>query len=473
MKYSVIVPYYNAEKWLGRCLESLTKQKGDMEFLLVDDKSEDASPLTAKNYALADERFVLLKNEREKGVSGARNTGIDHAQGDWVTFVDADDELLDNAWKIFGHMIALDASANMIQANHYRHYVETGKTQLRYTNDAGVYSMDNLPEQWCMVWNKLYRRDFIGGTRFVEGLQYGEDEIFNLDMFAKDDRIFHTKQTTATVRRNFDNKESLSRVKDKRELIAQARALEEFVLACKNPRARALACDVLSEHWQSPTYKTAFGSEKYVIMCGGNYDDWDTPRQMAKINGEPLVARTIRLLRKYGIKDISISSNDRRFEQFGLPVLKHDNEYTVHGYNDYDGYWCNCFYPTGEPTCYIFGDVFFSAKAIKTIVQTKTDDVELFGSAKPFDKRYIKEYVEPFALKVTDVEHLNRACDEVKKAECWRNPLVWELWDIIKGYPADKPHRNRKDYTIINDYTCDIDTKDDILRLEKELVLRA
>ena len=66
----------------------------------------------------------------------------------------------------------------------------------------------------------------------------------------------------------------------------------------------------------------------YVIMCGGTYTVWQTPKQMAKINGEMIVERTIRLLRQNGVKDICITSNDARFDAFGVPRLEHVNEYT-------------------------------------------------------------------------------------------------------------------------------------------------
>ena len=65
----------------------------------------------------------------------------------------------------------------------------------------------------------------------------------------------------------------------------------------------------------------------YVIMCGGSYKKWETPKHLSMIHGETLVERTIRLLRENGIEDIAISSNNPIFEQFGVPVLHHDNPY--------------------------------------------------------------------------------------------------------------------------------------------------
>ena len=207
---------------------------------------------------------------------------------------------------------------------------------------------------------------------------------------------------------------------------------------------------------------------KYIIMCGGSYRTWEQPRQLVKIQGETLVERTIRLLRENGVEDIAISSNHPAFESFGVPVLHHENGYTWREWNDCDGSWCDAFYPTKEPACYLFGDVFFSPEAIRKIVETDTNDIELFGSQKPFAEEYWKPWIEPFALKVQDQKHLRRAIKRTKELEkegaFWRDPIMWELWQVIKGTRLNKELRN---YTAVNDYTCDIDDPKDVETIEK------
>ena len=197
---------------------------------------------------------------------------------------------------------------------------------------------------------------------------------------------------------------------------------------------------------------------KYIIMCGGKYRQWGTPRHLTEVNGEPIVARTIRLLRENGVTDIAISSDNPVFERFGMPVLRHKNGYDAAGYNDFKGYWCDCFYPMTEPACYIFGDVVFSPEAIKTIVEYKTNDIMLFGSKPPFAPEYPKKYIEPFAFKVVNQQHLRNACKMVKQMDSQgafkRKPIAWELWAVIKN---SNPNKINKSYVAINDYTCDID----------------
>ena len=210
---------------------------------------------------------------------------------------------------------------------------------------------------------------------------------------------------------------------------------------------------------------------KYIIMCGGQYDKWNEPKHLTRINGEPIVARTIRLLRENGVEDLAISSNDPRFEQFGIPVLRHDNPYRLPKDSDAKTPWLDAFYPMATPVCYIFGDVVFSPEAIKTIVETKTDGIEFFASAKPLPPIYPKRWAEPFAFKVADTEHFFKGIEQTKKldeeGQFKRQPVSWELWQVIKGTPFNVV--DYTNYTVINDYTCDIDTPEDIKLFERIL----
>lgn len=210
---------------------------------------------------------------------------------------------------------------------------------------------------------------------------------------------------------------------------------------------------------------------KYIIMCGGTYKKWKTPRQLFPINGEPIVARTIRLLRENGVEDIAISSNNPIFEKLGVPVLKHENNMVVTETLNVRGYWVDAFYPTDEPVCYLFGDVVYSPEAIKTITGTETDDIEFFASSPPFAPEYIKPWAEPFALKVVNTDHLKHAvCITKQYADMglfYRHPIMWELWQVIQATPLN--HIDYGNYTVINDYTCDVDCAEDIELIENEI----
>ena len=207
---------------------------------------------------------------------------------------------------------------------------------------------------------------------------------------------------------------------------------------------------------------------KYIIMAGGKYKDWETPRQLLEIRGEPIIGRTIRLLREANVSEIYISTNDERFERFGVPILKHKNDMVVSGGVLAAGCWVSAFYPTQEPACYVMGDVVFSQDAIRTIVNTETDGISFFASVPPFSEKYTKQYAEPFAFKVRDQERFRRAIEYVRENAhsgiFSRDPISWELWQVIIG--KDPKHINFETIVPINDYTCDVDSPKDVAAIE-------
>ena len=215
---------------------------------------------------------------------------------------------------------------------------------------------------------------------------------------------------------------------------------------------------------------------KYVVMCGGKYESWKIPRQLTRINGETLIARTVRFLHNNGIsyKDIYVSTNNPQIKEYcdsvNIKVLwTENNNWVVPKPGVSTGDWCDCFCMTDYmDVCYIMGDVVFSQSAIKTIVETETNDIEFFASAPPFAKNYSKPYAEPFAFKVHNNEHLKQAIAETKRlyrADKFRRPpIAWEFWQVVKDTPINTI--DYTNYTVINDYTCDIDTPEDIIKFE-------
>lgn len=203
---------------------------------------------------------------------------------------------------------------------------------------------------------------------------------------------------------------------------------------------------------------------KYILMCGGNYPFFETPKHFFNLNGERVIERTIRQLKENGVDDIAISTNNPVFDELEIPILHHENNFVGRGYDDYDGYWCEAFYPTAKPCCYLFGDVVFSDEAIKKIITTETDDIEFFASAPPFDRRFPKKSAEPFALKVINQRKLRESIEECKTCADLgyfkRKPIMWELWQIIKRTPLNII--DYTNYTVINDWTSDIDNPDDV-----------
>ena len=115
-----------------------------------------------------------------------------------------------------------------------------------------------------------------------------------------------------------------------------------------------------------------------------------------------------------------------------------------------------------------FGDVIFSPEAIKKIVNTDTDDVMFFGSAPPYAPEYVKQYAEPFAFKVVNQDHFKSAIRLTelfyKQGMFKRKPIAWELWQVITNHKLN--HIDYNSYVHINDYTCDVDEKADLIMIE-------
>ena len=208
---------------------------------------------------------------------------------------------------------------------------------------------------------------------------------------------------------------------------------------------------------------------RYVILAKGQHRGFRGSRQLSVIAGERLLDRTIRLLKENGINDIIVTGTYKLKDVIVYDPL--DNDYD---YNTGSGYWLNAFSDEflNEPVCFIWGDVYFSDNAIKTIVNTNTDSTLFFCSYHNKSHRYIKECDEPFAYKVVDTDLFRKHKDRVKKlydeGKTNRNPIVWELYRSINGIDVND-HKLKDNVVIINDITCDIDKAEDIKKIEERI----
>lgn len=181
MKFSVLIPVYNVESYLCRCLDSLKKQSySDWECILIDDGSSDGSGIICDEYAHKDNRFKVI-HKKNGGVSSARNVGLDLAKGEWVIFVDADDWVSDDFFDID------DTSADIIERPYFV-VDEKGKVLSQYC-PSSRRSINNKEEMFNFfvrertnaLWNKVFRLDLIRDVRFDENVCIGEDFLFYLE----------------------------------------------------------------------------------------------------------------------------------------------------------------------------------------------------------------------------------------------------------------------------------------------------
>lgn len=180
---SVIIPVYNAAPYLSSCLDSLLSYPGEgLEVIVVDDGSKDDSGNICDGYSARDERVKVFHQENT-GVSAARNLGLEHAHGDWISFVDADDEVLS------GYVEACLERENpadvayfahegyVLKEGIYRERAEVEKCLL------GLKRNDQGFEFYGYTWNKFFRASIIRdhGLQFPIELNHREDEYFTTE----------------------------------------------------------------------------------------------------------------------------------------------------------------------------------------------------------------------------------------------------------------------------------------------------
>ena len=254
---TIIVPFKNAEPWIKRCADSLMAQDGEFEFIFVNDLSLDNSENIVKEFTEVDDRFFLYDNKYSKGTSGARNTGLDSASGEWVTFLDADDHYSENAYSKFRAAIK-ETDLPMIQLNHMME--KNGNVRPRLYNPQDEYHLDGLPRLWPSVCIKLFKKDLIENLRFLENLRHGEDEVFTLNCLVKTRRIYVTDISVLIYIK--DNPNSLSTVTSLEDLIGEQKGLCEFADKHKyDPELLRAVRQRQTELWNNACYKRVFGGK--------------------------------------------------------------------------------------------------------------------------------------------------------------------------------------------------------------------
>lgn len=172
---SVIVPIYNVEQYLVRCIESIRNQTyNDLEIILVDDGSTDTSGEICDSYLSIDERIRVI-HKKNGGLSDARNVGIDAATGDFIGFVDSDDYIHEKMYEVLYRNIELYQTD--IAVCDFRSFddskVDVNQVKLEnikvYRNEEIYSLLDGLDTKVVVAWNKLYRRRIFRTYRYELG----------------------------------------------------------------------------------------------------------------------------------------------------------------------------------------------------------------------------------------------------------------------------------------------------------------
>lgn len=203
---SVIVPVYNAEKYLHECVDSILAQTiTDIEVILVDDGSTDTSPKICDEYAESDKRVIVI-HKQNGGVSSARNAGLDVAVGEYVTFVDSDDFI---ASDMYENMMskAIEYNCDIVMCDCIKEYADRREP---YTHNIreGFYNRKNLEDEYfphllimenveypatisnCLM---LFRREQFCKVRYINGVRYSEDLLFGAELMYRTGSFYYMK----------------------------------------------------------------------------------------------------------------------------------------------------------------------------------------------------------------------------------------------------------------------------------------
>lgn len=185
MKISVIVPVYNVEKYIERCLQSLMCQTHrDIEVILVDDGSTDSSLQKCREYEGKDQRFRTFHKENG-GLSSARNKGLEEATGEYICFVDSDDWVHERFCELLLHGCET-TGADMAMCQFQKTSTDIQQEELNVAKDVMFLSNIDMIQRLrnretteyvntVVAWNKLYRRKVVENLRYPEGKLH-EDE---------------------------------------------------------------------------------------------------------------------------------------------------------------------------------------------------------------------------------------------------------------------------------------------------------
>lgn len=213
---SVLVPAYNVEKYIKRCLDSIISQSyDDLQIIIVLDGSEDRTQIICEEYASRDHRIELFC-QKNKGVAAARNECLRHVKGDYVQFVDADDWIEPDLLEIQLRSIESSVDIDISFCGHDMRSAENDVISCSI-NKESIWNLEDQKREFIihkritgMLWNKLFRTSLFDGCSFDEQFGYGEDAQMLWQLLKKSRNMILVPQI---LYHHCDNEDSISAMK--------------------------------------------------------------------------------------------------------------------------------------------------------------------------------------------------------------------------------------------------------------------
>ncbi len=246
---SVIIPVYNAGGYLRSAIDSVLTQNVNLELILIDDGSTDDSGVVCDISASKDDRIRVFHTENY-GVSHARNIGLNHAKGQFITFLDADDELLSGALHRLLTLL-LEYNADMAagkkltitHSGEENHMSFPQNIELWNGTDGLKNALADHPATYS-VWGKLYRADLVRAVRFAEGRKVHEDSFFVFACMLNEPRVIVIDEEV--IRYNLSvNSASRSAITEKHQDILWFAQKKHELTAARYPDLLPLATNMM------------------------------------------------------------------------------------------------------------------------------------------------------------------------------------------------------------------------------------
>lgn len=226
MKITIIIPLYNAQEHIVRCLASVAEQSipGTVECIIINDCSSDASLQRVRDFLCTyagDVDFRLILLDKNQGVASARNTGLECATGDYIMFLDSDDYLLPNCLLYMSAPI-LSYPFEMVMAGYQDDVCDSHNIQLEvgsHWSNLEIWDYYSGPSCIMTAWSKLYNRSFLRkiNVLFNNSLTVWEDVLWNLQLANKlnnyyviDEPLYHYSNNASSLTHSVSNTELLN-----------------------------------------------------------------------------------------------------------------------------------------------------------------------------------------------------------------------------------------------------------------------
>ncbi len=260
---SILLPAYNVEKYISHCIETIINQTyKNIEIIIVDDCSPDDSGKIAEEYSKKDNRIKVYHHERNKGLSAARNTGIENAHGEYITFVDSDDwvsyDYVEYLYKIIKETESDIAVSRNFFTSRFNGQIKEDKIYVVSPEDMLCDILYNRIHEG--VWNRLYKRSIIGNKRFRIESKTGEGMQYNTQVIPTANKIGMGLRRIYTY--NVDNDTSATKLPNLEKQSYGSVENMDYIKENMTPRSKRLDDAVEYQYFTTALYALI-----HIIRC--------------------------------------------------------------------------------------------------------------------------------------------------------------------------------------------------------------